>query len=102
MLVLQVKAGGTGLNLQAASHVAHFDSWWNPAVQNQATARAHRIGQAKTVFETTLVAVDTVEERIQDLLEQKRRLFAEAVDDLSVEGLDRVLSVDEMYSLFDL
>ena len=102
VIVLQVIAGSTGITLHAANHVVHFDSWWNPAVQNQATARAHRIGQSKTVFETTLVTVDTVEERIQKLLEHKRQLFSEAVDDLSVEGLERALSVDEMYNLFDL
>ena len=102
LMVLQVIAGSTGITLHAANRVVHFDSWWNPAVQSQATARAHRIGQTKTVFETTLVAVDTVEERIQALLEYKRQLFSEAVDDLSVVGLERMLSVDEMYSLFDL
>ena len=102
LMVLQTIAGSTGITLHAANRVVHFDSWWNPAVQNQATARTHRIGQAKKVFETTLVAVDTVEERIQLLLEHKRQLFNEAVDDLSVEGLERALSVDEMYSLFDL
>ena len=102
VIVLQVTAGSTGITLHAANHVVHFDSWWNPAVQSQATARAHRIGQSKTVFETTLVAVDTVEEQIQKLLAHKRQLFSEAVDDLSVEGLERALSVDEMYSLFDL
>ncbi len=102
VMVLQVIAGSTGITLHAANRVVHFDSWWNPAVQSQATARVHRIGQTKTVFETTLVAVDTVEERIQALLEHKRQLFSEAVDDLSVEGLERTLGVDEMYSLFDL
>ena len=102
VIVLQVTAGSTGITLHAANHVVHFDSWWNPAVQSQATARAHRIGQSKTVFETTLVAVDTVEEQIQKQLAHKRQLFSEAVDDLSVEGLERALSVDEMYSLFDL
>ena len=102
VMVLQVIAGSTGITLHAANRVVHFDSWWNPAIPSQATARVHRIGQTKTVFETTLVAVDTVEERIQALLEHKRQLFSKAVDDLSVEGLERRLSVDEMYSLFDL
>ncbi len=75
MLLISLKAGGVGLNIPAANHVIHFDSWWNPAVMNQATARAHRIGQTKNVFETTLVAQDTIEERIQDLLDRKRDLF---------------------------
>ena len=101
LMLLQVKAGGLGLTLTAANRVIHFDSWWNPAVQAQATARAHRIGQEKTVFETTLVSVDTIEERIQLLLEDKRELFERAVNDLSVDGVSRLLSQDELYSLFD-
>src|SRR5439155_1659106 len=62
--VLSVKAGGTGLNLTAASHVVHFDRWWNPAVEDQATDRAYRIGQHKNVLVHKLVCRGTVEERI--------------------------------------
>ena len=102
VMVLQTRAGGVGLNLQAANHVVHFDSWWNPAVESQATARAHRLGQRKTVFERTLVSVETIEERIQVLLDEKRELFREVVDDLSVEGLKAKVGVDEMYALFDI
>ena len=102
VMVLQTRSGGVGLNLQAANHVVHFDSWWNPAVESQATARAHRLGQRKTVFERTLVSVDTIEERIQVLLDEKRELFREVVDDLSVEGLKAKIGVDEMYALFDI
>ncbi len=102
VMVLQLIAGGTGITLHAANRVVRFDSWWNPAVQNQATARAHRIGQEKTVFETTLVCVDTIEERIQQLLMEKRKLFDDVVNDLSVSGLERTLSMEEMYGLFDL
>ena len=101
VMLLQVRSGGLGVTLTAANRVVHFDSWWNPAVQSQATARAHRIGQAKTVFETTLVSTGTIEERIQLLLESKRDLFRRAVDDLSVAGVGRLLSQDELYSLFD-
>ncbi len=101
IMLRQLKAGGLGSTLTAANRVVHFDSWWNPAVQAQATARAHRIGQEKTVFETTLVSVDTIEERIQLLLEDKRELFERAVNDLSVDGVSRLLSQDELYSLFD-
>ena len=101
MMLLQVKAGGLGITLTAANRVIHFDSWWNPAVQSQATARAHRIGQRKTVFESTLVSTGTIEERIQDLLEAKRELFEQAVDDLSVDGMSRLLTRDELYGLFE-
>ena len=100
MMLLQVKAGGLGVTLTAANRVIHFDSWWNPAVQSQATARAHRIGQRKTVFESTLVSAGTIEERIQDLLDAKRELFERAVDDLSVDGMSRLLTRDELYGLF--
>ena len=102
VMILQVRAGGTGLNLQSGNRVVHFDSWWNPAVQSQATARAHRLGQSKDVFETTLVSVDTIEERIQELLESKRRLFEEVVDELSDDGVAKTLTVDELYRLFEL
>jgi SNF2 family DNA or RNA helicase len=69
-----VKAGGTGLNLTAASHVFHYDRWWNPAVEDQATDRAYRIGQKRAVQVHKLVCIGTVEERIAALLEQKRKL----------------------------
>ena len=100
-LLVSTRAGGLGLNLQAANHVVHFDSWWNPAVQQQATARAHRLGQTRTVFESTLVSTGTIEERIQTLLTQKQRLFDRVVDELSVEGVARQLTVDELYNLFE-
>lgn len=101
VMLLQVRSGGLGVTLHAANRVVHFDSWWNPAVQSQATARAHRIGQKRTVFETTLVSTRTIEERIQLLLESKRDLFRRAVDDLSVAGEGRLLTQDELYSLFE-
>src|SRR5207237_7302096 len=72
--VLSLKAGGAGLNLTAASHVAHFDRWWNPAVENQATDRAFRIGQRKNVFVHKFVALGTLEERIDAMIEDKQRL----------------------------
>ena len=64
--MLSLKAGGTGLNLTAASHVVHFDRWWNPAVENQATDRAFRIGQKRNVLVHKFVCRGTVEERIDD------------------------------------
>jgi superfamily II DNA or RNA helicase len=72
--VLSVKAGGTGLNLTAASHVVHFDRWWNPAVEDQATDRAYRIGQHRNVLVHKLVCRGTVEERIDRLIEDKRAM----------------------------
>jgi non-specific serine/threonine protein kinase len=72
--VLSVKAGGAGLNLTAASHVIHFDRWWNPAVENQATDRAFRIGQTKNVLVHKFVCRGTVEEKIDRMIESKRQL----------------------------
>ncbi|MBX3180341.1 MAG: DEAD/DEAH box helicase [Candidatus Hydrogenedentes bacterium] len=81
--ILSLKAGGTGLNLTAASHVIHFDRWWNPAVENQATDRAFRIGQKRNVLVHKFVTRGTVEERIDALIEEKRQLATEL---LSGEG----------------
>jgi len=72
--VLSLKAGGSGLNLTAASHVVHFDRWWNPAVENQATDRAFRIGQTKNVLVHKFICRGTVEEKIDNLIESKRQL----------------------------
>jgi len=79
IFVLSVKAGGTGLNLTAASHVFHYDRWWNPAVEDQATDRAYRIGQKRAVQVHKLVCAGTVEEKIDRLLEQKRELASRIV-----------------------
>ena len=78
-LVLSLKAGGTGLNLTAASHVIHLDRWWNPAVEDQATDRAHRIGQTKPVTVYRLVSRGTVEEKILAMHGDKRALLYEVV-----------------------
>jgi non-specific serine/threonine protein kinase len=78
VFILSVKAGGTGLNLTAASHVIHFDRWWNPAVEDQATDRAFRIGQRRNVQVRKFVCVGTLEERIDRMIESKREL-AQAV-----------------------
>jgi SNF2 family DNA or RNA helicase len=72
--VLSLKAGGSGLNLTAASHVVHFDRWWNPAVENQATDRAFRIGQKRNVLVHKFVCRGTIEERIDQLIESKRQM----------------------------
>ncbi len=77
--VLSLKAGGTGLNLTQASHVIHFDRWWNPAVENQATDRAFRIGQKKNVLVHTFICRGTVEDKIDAMLEDKRALAEEVL-----------------------
>ena len=100
--VLSVKAGGTGLNLTAASHVIHFDRWWNPAVENQATDRAHRIGQRKNVLVHKLICRGTVEERIDELIESKKSLSREILEgggealltELDDSELMRIVSLD--------
>ncbi len=79
IFVLSVKAGGTGLNLTAASHVFHYDRWWNPAVEDQATDRAWRIGQQRAVQVHKLLCAGTVEEKVDQLLEQKRGLASKIV-----------------------
>jgi SNF2 family DNA or RNA helicase len=79
VFVLSLKAGGTGLNLTAASHVFHYDRWWNPAVEDQATDRAYRIGQKRAVQVHKLLCAGTVEEKIDRLLEQKRNLAAKVI-----------------------
>ncbi|RJO72315.1 DEAD/DEAH box helicase [Nocardia panacis] len=79
LMLLSLKAGGTGLNLTAANHVVHLDRWWNPAVENQATDRAYRIGQRRDVQVRKLVCVDTIEERIDEMISGKRQLADLAV-----------------------
>ena len=78
--VLSLKAGGAGLNLTAASHVVHFDRWWNPAVENQATDRAFRIGQRKNVLVHKFVCRGTVEEKIDQLIESKRQISKDLLE----------------------
>ncbi|ASS98023.1 ATP-dependent helicase [Geobacillus thermocatenulatus] len=99
IFLLSLKAGGTGLNLTAANHVIHFDRWWNPAVENQATDRAYRIGQTKFVHVHKLITVGTIEEKIDEMLEQKQ-----ALADLITEGEAWIteLSDDELRGLLAL
>jgi non-specific serine/threonine protein kinase len=78
--LLSLKAGGAGLNLTAASHVIHFDRWWNPAVEDQATDRAFRIGQARNVLVHKFICRGTVEEKIDKLIESKKRLSRELLE----------------------
>jgi len=74
IFILSLKAAGTGLNLTAASHVIHYDLWWNPAVENQATDRAYRIGQHKNVMVHRLICSNTFEEKINEMIRKKRDL----------------------------
>jgi SNF2 family DNA or RNA helicase len=80
VFVLSLRAGGTGLNLTAANHVFHYDRWWNPAVELQATDRAHRIGQHRTVHVHKLIALGTLEEKIDELIGKKRDLMKSITD----------------------
>ncbi|MDQ3135909.1 MAG: SWF/SNF helicase family protein, partial [Acidobacteriota bacterium] len=79
VFLLSLKAGGTGLNLTAANHVFHFDRWWNPAVENQATDRAFRIGQKKNVQVHKFLCAGTLEEKIDEMIERKQELAAAVV-----------------------
>jgi SNF2 family DNA or RNA helicase len=79
IFVLSLKAGGVGLNLTAATHVFHYDRWWNPAVENQATDRAFRIGQTRTVHVHKFVCLGTLEERIDQMIEQKTELAEQII-----------------------
>jgi SNF2 family DNA or RNA helicase len=88
-MLLSLKAGGTGLNLTAADHVFLLDPWWNPAVEDQAADRAHRIGQDKPVMIYRLVARDTVEERVLALQDKKRALAAAALDGGAATSITR-------------
>jgi SNF2 family DNA or RNA helicase len=99
--ILSLKAGGTGLNLTAAAHVIHFDRWWNPAVENQATDRAFRIGQKRNVLVHKFITRGTIEERIDALIAEKRKL---AEDVLSGEGEVKLteLNDDELIRLVRL
>jgi non-specific serine/threonine protein kinase len=81
-LVLSIKAGGVGLNLTRANHVIHFDRWWNPAVENQATDRAFRIGQQKNVIVHKFITQGTIEEKIDLIIESKIKLSQEIIPDI--------------------
>jgi SNF2 family DNA or RNA helicase len=102
IFLLSLRAGGLGLNLTAANHVFHFDRWWNPAVENQATDRAHRIGQNKKVQVHKFVALGTVEERIDKMLAEKLQLADNIVGtgedfltDLSTAELKEYLALSQ-------
>ena len=101
ILLMSYGAGSVGLNLQFASYVFLFDRWWNPAVEDQAINRAHRIGALRPVTVTRFLAVDTIEQRINEILDRKRALF-ESVFGESIAAPSSGLSGDEIFSLFNL
>ncbi|HEY5953217.1 MAG TPA: SNF2-related protein [Terrimicrobiaceae bacterium] len=99
VFLISLKAGGVGLNLTAADTVIHFDPWWNPAVETQATDRAHRIGQRRVVTAIKLIARDTVEERVLRMQEKKRELLEGTLD--AETALER-LTTDDLNELVNL
>jgi SNF2 family DNA or RNA helicase len=99
LFLISLKAGGTGLNLTAADTVIHYDPWWNPAVEDQATDRAHRIGQDKPVFVYKLVAQGTVEERMLELQQRKKALAAGIYD--AAGGTGAGLEAGDIERLFE-
>ncbi|MCK5647624.1 MAG: DEAD/DEAH box helicase, partial [Gammaproteobacteria bacterium] len=100
--ILSLKAGGTGLNLTAASHVIHFDRWWNPAVENQATDRAFRIGQKKNVLVHKFICKGSIEEKIDAMISDKSALANEILSDAGSEVKLTEMSNDELIQLVSL
>lgn len=100
VFILSLKAGGVGLNLTAANHVFHFDRWWNPAVENQATDRAYRMGQTKDVQVHKFISLGTLEERIDEMLESKQQLSDDVIS--GSEGWITELSTEALKDLFTL
>ena len=98
IFLISLKAGGTGLNLTTADTVIHYDPWWNPAVENQATDRAHRIGQSKNVFVYKLMTVGTVEEKIGAMQARKKELVEGLLDAERAQNLK--LTPDDLDVLF--
>ena len=101
VMILSLRAGGQGLNLQQASYVFHFDRWWNPAVEQQAEDRTHRIGQTLPVNVYRYLMTDTIEQRIDELLRRKMAQFATLIDAADYEPA-RLLSKDDFAELFGL
>lgn len=99
LFIISLKAGGTGLNLTAADTVIHYDPWWNPAVEEQATDRAHRMGQDKPVFVYKLIASGTVEEKILEMQDKKRDIAKSIFDENA--GPRHQLSADDINTLFE-
>lgn len=101
LMLMSYGAGSVGLNLQFAGYVFLFDRWWNPAVEDQAINRAHRIGVERPVTVTRFLSAGTIEQRINEILQRKRELFDEVFGD-AVAAPSCGLSREEVFSLFDL
>lgn len=97
LFILSLKAGGVGLNLTRANHVFHFDRWWNPAIENQATDRAFRIGQTRNVQVHKFVTTGTLEERIHEMIESKKALSEQVVS--AGEGWLTEFDTDQLRNL---
>ena len=100
VMILSLKAGGTGLNLTSATNVIHYDLWWNPAVEDQATDRTYRIGQDKNVMVHRMITLGSFEEKIDDMLKSKKELADLAV--YEGEKIITELSDEEIYEIFSL
>lgn len=98
VFLISLKAGNTGLNLTAADYVFLFDPWWNPAMEQQAIDRAHRIGQKKNVFAYKMICKDTIEERILEMQQRKEKLSAELISE--DEGFVKSLTEEDILKLF--
>ncbi len=102
LLMMSYGTGAVGLNLQFAGYVFLFDRWWNPAIEDQAINRAHRIGQKSQVIVTKFISKDTIEERINRVLDEKRRLFAAVLGEGESTNVSLSLNAAEIFGLFDL
>ena len=100
VMILSLKAGGTGLNLTKATNVIHYDLWWNPAVEDQATDRTYRIGQDKNVMVHRMITLGTFEEKIDEMLKSKKELADMAV--YEGEKIITELTDEEIYEIFTL
>jgi len=102
IFLISLKAGGSGLNLTGADMVIHYDPWWNPAVENQATDRAHRIGQKRTVYSVKLIAQDSIEERVLALQRKKQQIYDATLADDGLSSEMQNLSWDDVQELLAL
>jgi SNF2 family DNA or RNA helicase len=101
VMLISLKAGGTGLNLVSADTVVHYDPWWNPAAEAQATDRAHRIGQTQPVFVHKLCVVGSVEERVMQLQRRKRWLACALLGDAAPQDTFTETDVDTLFAPLD-
>jgi SNF2 family DNA or RNA helicase len=102
VFLISLKAGGTGLNLTAADTVIHYDPWWNPATENQATDRAHRIGQTKPIFVYRYVTIGTVEARIQAMQERKQKLADSILQEQKADSVKFTLAdIEALFAPLD-